>query len=74
MHYFDIWQALEQALAKVKEYYEKSANSNAYTFAMGMFIIHRVICVTSTYLSVGSPQETFIFQEALGGKSTSRCS
>jgi hypothetical protein len=36
--YSDFWSALDPALEKVDEYYQKTANSNAYIFAMGMCV------------------------------------
>jgi hypothetical protein len=34
--YACFWSALNEALKKVNEYYEKTSTSNVYTFAMGM--------------------------------------
>jgi hypothetical protein len=33
--YARFWSALNEALEKVNEYYEKTSTSNVYTFAMG---------------------------------------
>jgi hypothetical protein len=39
--------AIEQALQKVDEYYQKTSNSNAYTFAMGQFPQKTILDVRS---------------------------
>jgi hypothetical protein len=47
--------AIEQALAKVDEYYQKTSNSNAYMFAMGNFHLHLFRRVPANHFQVLDP-------------------
>jgi hypothetical protein len=39
LKYSCFWGALEEAVAKVDEYYQKTSTSDAYTFAMGTCLV-----------------------------------
>ncbi|KAG6894876.1 hypothetical protein C0992_004193 [Termitomyces sp. T32_za158] len=48
--YSEFLDALAAGILKIEEYYEKTAESHAYTFAMGKFLYHYIILLLTPYL------------------------
>jgi hypothetical protein len=61
-----IEQVLEAGTAKINNYYQKTADSDAYTFAMHMFFISVYPTLKLTYASPCSNAKGKSYQEILG--------